>query len=345
MSKKKFKYTKRSSAANKKRADQKGGKYANIFREELETFSTSDENRIRIFPAGWDEADHYGIDVYVHYGVGPENQQFLCRKEMGQGDCPVCSERMAVLSSDPEYAGKLKAMHRVAAWLLDRNDRKTGPKLWAMPWTVDRDISKLSINKENGELLPIDHPDEGYDVLFDMDGPKGGMKKYVGMEIARKSSPISKNDDRQEEWLQFITDNPVVDCLNFYSEQHIEACFGAAAPDDDDEDERVSRKSRGSSSKAKGRDDDDDDDGDDDEDEEDERASRSKKKKGAGRSKLSGKKKKRRDKDDEDDEDERPARSKKSGKKKRHRDEEEDDDDGIPFDEDDDDDMDLDDLD
>ena len=127
--KKKFKYTKRSADSNKKRSQQRGNKFASIFKPDLTTFSTSDDNRIRIFPAGWEGADHYGIDMYVHYGVGPENQHFLCRKEMNMGTCPVCEERQTVLASDPDYAGKLKATHRVGVWVLDRNDRKAGPKL------------------------------------------------------------------------------------------------------------------------------------------------------------------------------------------------------------------------
>ena len=234
--KRKFTYKARSAESNKRRADQKGNKFASIFKENLQTFSTQDDNRIRIFPAGWDEAEHYGIDIYVHYGIGPDNQQFLCRKEMGKGSCPICEERQSNLASDPDYAFKLKATHRVAIWLLDRNDRKAGPKLWAMPWTVDRDVSQLAQDEDNGEVLPIDHPDDGYDVLFSMEGPKGGMKKYIGLKISRKPCAISKKESRQEEWLDFITENQVLDCLNYYSEEHITGCFGASIPDDDEED-------------------------------------------------------------------------------------------------------------
>ena len=330
MSKRKFKYTQRSPEANKKRSSQRGNKFASIFKPDLATFSTADDNRIRIFPAGWEGADHYGIDMFVHYSVGPDNQQFLCRKEMNMGRCPVCEERLSVLASDPDYAQKLKATHRVGVWVLDRNDRKAGPKLWAMPWTVDRDIAQLAQDEDSGEVLPLDHPDEGYDILFSMDGPKGGMKKYTGLKITRKSSPISKNEERQEEWLEFITENPVTDCLNFYSEEHIEGVFAAAGTDDDEDDKRVSRKSK-TASKSKGRDKDEDEDEDEeDEDEEDERASR----KSKGRSKLKGKSKRDEDEEDED-EDEKPAKSKKSGKKKRQRDEDEEEEEDSPFDDDD----------
>jgi len=319
--KRKFTYKARSAESNKRRADQKGNKFASIFKENLQTFSTQDDNRIRIFPAGWDEAEHYGIDIYVHYGIGPDNQQFLCRKEMGKGSCPICEERQSNLASDPDYAFKLKATHRVAIWLLDRNDRKAGPKLWAMPWTVDRDVSQLAQDEDNGEVLPIDHPDDGYDVLFSMEGPKGGMKKYIGLKISRKPCAISKKESRQEEWLDFITENQVLDCLNYYSEEHITGCFGASIPDDDEEeDPRASRSKRKSSKKPKDRDDEDeqgedeqDEDeedeipfDDEDEDEEEERSSR-KKSKNKGkkkRTKIDKKKKKKPDPDEEDDDDE-----------------------------------------
>lgn len=178
-------------------------------------------NIIRIMPPTWQDADHFGLDIYVHYEVGPDNPSYLCLEKMKGEPCPICEERArATKDNDSEYADKLKPAKRVLVYLIDRDNERDGPKIWSMPWTIDRDLCKLVVDRRSGEVLPIDDPEKGYDIEFDRTG-KGTHTKYVGLAIARRESDIGK-----PEWLDFVVDNPLPDQLQFYDYDHIAKQFG-----------------------------------------------------------------------------------------------------------------------
>jgi len=242
----KFKYRESSGETVKKRAAQKGGQWDSLFIDELPAFRTSDgRNRIRILPRTWDDGNHYAYDVNVHYQVGADNQSYLCLKDIGK-ECCICDEREQTITEDVEYAKSLRPVRRCVVWVIDRNNPKEGPMLWAMPWTVDRDISQIAIDEETNEILKVEHPKKGFDVMFTLEGPKGGVKKYTGLKITRNELPISKSTKRMVQWLNFIEEHPVPDCLFYREEEYIASVFGSSAkPADTDgnDKDRVSRSS------------------------------------------------------------------------------------------------------
>lgn len=217
------------------------------------------DNRVRIMPPTWEGAKHYGLDVWVHYGVGPDRQSYLClRKHGAEGErCPICDERDEVRGdndADEKYVKELEAKRRVLVYLVDRDDERSGEQAWFMPQSLDKDIVKISIDKDTREVLPIDHPEDGYDVTFEKSG-KGVNTKYDGVAIARRSSPLGKR-----QWLENAMDNPLPDQLKVFDGEHIAKVFGARGPqrdsrdrgrdrDDDrgrDRDDRGGRDDRGS---------------------------------------------------------------------------------------------------
>ena len=135
-----------------------------------------------------------------------------------------------------------------------------------MPWTMDRDFSIQSRDKSSGEIYYVDDPEEGYDFHFTREG--SGMKtRYVGFQIARRDTPLSKDEENAEEWLDYIAKNPLTECLNYYEIEHIEAAFaGAKKADDDDDDDEEEEEAPRTRRSRKGREEVDDDE-DDDEDE------------------------------------------------------------------------------
>ena len=73
-----------------KRARQSGGLKDWFIPEEIKTFTPKEGgkgNIIRILPPAWDDADHYGYDIYAHFGVGGENSAYLCLKKMKNEKC------------------------------------------------------------------------------------------------------------------------------------------------------------------------------------------------------------------------------------------------------------------
>ena len=218
-----FKYHKPSAEDVKKRAEQSGSDFDSIFKDTVKVFKVNDgDNLIRVLPATWEDPKHFGLDIFVHYGIGPDRQSYLCLKEMnhGDGECPICEERAeAVKNGEDDYAKELKPSKRVLVYLVDRDAEKEGVQAWAAPWTVDRDINSLIVDKRSGEVMCIDDPDNGYDVSFSKQG-KQMTTKYIGMQIARRESDLG-NDD----WLQFAVDNPLPEQLKFFDYDYIKEVF------------------------------------------------------------------------------------------------------------------------
>ena len=240
-----FAYKARSKEQVKKRADQKGGDFDSLLKRDIPNFTPKEgDYTLRILPPTWEDADHYGYDVYVNYGIGPDDQAYLSLSKMYHERDPIDEERRkAEASGNNEYSKELTPTKRVAIWVIDRDKEEEGPKLWTMPWTVDRDVTNLCIDKRSGEVLQIDHPEEGFDVEFTRTGT-GLRTKYIGLQIARRPSPLSDDENQMEEWLNFVLDHPIPDCFEKYDYDHIAEVFhGSKAPsvdaDEDDEDDEV----------------------------------------------------------------------------------------------------------
>jgi len=184
-----FKYNPRSEDLKKRRQENTGYEAKDSFIKEGFTswFKPRDkENRIRIMPPTWDDNQHYGLDIYVHYNIGPKKAAYLCPKKMGTSDwCPICDEvDMLKKEGKTKEADALKWKYRVLMWIIDRKainsdtKKNEGPKLWSMPWTIDRNIMLQAEDEDTGEVANIDDPDDGYDVIFQ----KIGEKKKLNMK-------------------------------------------------------------------------------------------------------------------------------------------------------------------
>lgn len=220
-----FKYKIRSKEQVRKRAEQKGGSFDSYLRDGLNAFTAKEgDHRVRVLPPTWDEADHYGYDLWCHYNVGMDKQSYLCLEKHGRGECPVCAERRRAEKDDPDYAKALAPSRRVLVWIINRDDEASGPLLYGMPWTLDRDIAAVCIDKRTGEHLLIDHPTKGFDIDFQRTGSQL-QTKYIGIKVARTSTPIHPDQKKMKEWLDFVTENPVPDCLRFYESEYIQRIF------------------------------------------------------------------------------------------------------------------------
>lgn len=209
----------------KKRASMGANDFDKIVKDTVKMWKPNDgDNRIRLLPPTWAKAKHYGYDVFVHYGVGPDRQSYLDLQKMRGEPDPITEEReRARRERDPDekYVKDLDSKRRVGVYLIDRDNEREGVQFWAMPWTVDRDITTVSVDRESGGVLPIDDPIDGYDILFTKKGQKD-RTEYTGIQVARRSSALGK-----EEWLDFAVDNPIPDQLLFFPYDHIAKAFGA----------------------------------------------------------------------------------------------------------------------
>lgn len=217
-----FEYQKRDAVAMKKRSEQSANDFDKIFIDEVKVFKVNDGNNfIRFAPPTWKNPEHFGLDIYVHYGIGPDNQTYLCLHKMKGEPCPICEEaKRAADDNDDEYAKKLKPNKRVLVYLIDRDNEKEGLQAWSMPWTVDRDICKVSVDRRTGETLELDNPDDGYDIEFEKKGQKQ-KTEYLGIAVARRSSELGN-----DKWLEQALEQPLDTILVYHDYDYIQNIFG-----------------------------------------------------------------------------------------------------------------------
>lgn len=235
-----FVYRTRSTEDNDERSRQAGGNFISYLKSEYRIFQpVRGENCIRIMPASnrW-QTKWYGLDVWVHYGVGLDRGSVICLwkgvPKLGRtGErCPICYEQQRAKSAgDEALARELRPVQRVVLFLLDRKDESKGVLIWGMPTTLDQMILKATRSRENGTYKEVDSPEKGFDVYFDVGGGDGILRKYEAVALAAGPSRVSPK------WVDFVDDNPIPDCLVFRSYEEVKKLFDGMA-DADDEDER-----------------------------------------------------------------------------------------------------------
>lgn len=232
----KFQYQSRDKSKIDERANQTGSNRENFIVPGFKLFKIQKDNKVRILPPTWNDPSHYGFDVWVHYNVG-NGSSYACPKLMGKSKfCPICDEvENLKREGKTKEAGELSAKKRVLVWVIDRNNESDGPKFWPMPWTLDREIVKQAVDDELKGYLLVDKPDDGYDIIFSKEGEKD-RTEYVGVKVARKSSPISFKESEVEEWLDFIVDHPVPSIIKYVDVKELSDIFNGITPAEEEDD-------------------------------------------------------------------------------------------------------------
>lgn len=238
-----FRYQKRTKDDLKERANMKGGNFDTYIKPKFKQWKPKEgKNLIRILPPSWDDARHYGLDIFVNFNIGADNQSYLSLSKHEKGNDPLAeARREAQKEGDKDLAKALNPSQRILYWIIDRNDEDEGPILWAAPFTFDKSLSNLCIDEDTKEVIFIDDPAKGRDVRFYREG--SGLKTTYDPSKMKvlNPSPIHDDEGLENEWLDFIADNPLPEVLNFYDYDHIQATFNGQAGNRDDDDKPVTR--------------------------------------------------------------------------------------------------------
>lgn len=230
-----------------------GGNYDSIFKPDYPVFKPKEgENSVRILPPSWlkfdkkgqvieDEAyekwgGHWDLRVFVHFGIGADEATYICNAKMNDEPCAPCDARRD--AEDDDERKQFRWSERSVCWVIDRADEKAGPQVWGMPASLSRDIYGRSVDKKTGAMIYIDDPEEGYDIDFIREGTDV-KTKYTGVDVARKASPISSNEKQQDRWLDYITEHPLPDVLNFFEPEYIEKVLLGKVDKSKNEEEEV----------------------------------------------------------------------------------------------------------
>lgn len=228
---------KRSVESVVRKSKQSGGAYDSYLLPDIQMFKVKEgESTVRIMPPSWDEksdakwGDGWDIQVFLHYGVGPDNATYLCLDKMSGETCPICEARRK--STDEDERDALRSAARFLCWAIDRDNEKAGPQVWSMPTTVFREINLRSVDKKHNTPIPVDDPENGYDIIFSREG-SNKKTKYSAFEIDRDPTPLADDEKLQDRWLNYISEHPLPECLQIYDAKHIEGVlFGRAAGTD-----------------------------------------------------------------------------------------------------------------
>ena len=204
----KFVYKPRSPADIDRLANQKGAnEFESFVKNTFNMYSPKDgDNSIRILPTEGEQ--DFGINIWVHYQVGPTKASVLCPARHFKSSCVICEDAIrAERKGDKELAKDLTPTRRVLIWMIDKRDEDKGPLWWAMPWTVGRDIHKIEKDREDPTVYHyVDDPVNGYNVYFDRIKKSANNPRdvdYIGYQLA--SRPTSVDD----KILDFVHDNPL----------------------------------------------------------------------------------------------------------------------------------------
>ena len=225
--KRSFRYQERPKESVRERANMKGGDFDVIIQPKYKVYSMRDgKNILRILPPTWDEAKHYGYDLYINYNIGVDNQKYLSLSKMkGEKDPIAEAKREAERDGDKKLAKELSPRQRIAMWVIDRQDEDEGPQIWMAPFTLDKAIANLSFDEDTKEVVFIDDPENGCDVRFYKEGV-GLNTDYDASKIRiMKPSPLCQDEGLQNEWLEFVQAHPIPECLQFYDYDHIATAF------------------------------------------------------------------------------------------------------------------------
>jgi hypothetical protein len=220
-----FKYQERDLSQVKKRAERQLGRFDSPFKSDVTMFKARvGDNAVRILPPTWDNHDHFGLTVFMHEYVGSEESTYLCLKKMGVSKrCPCCDAADEMKrDGDADEAKATQWREKVLYWILDReSDDPDSPIVWSVSTRMDQDITTRTMDKRTDKVIHIDHPDDGYDLLFTRVG-QGLKTRYQGVQFDRQSSPIHEKQKVQDEILLFIEENPLPSILHYYDEEYLE---------------------------------------------------------------------------------------------------------------------------
>jgi hypothetical protein len=220
-----FQYQRRDPIQHTQRLEKAGGSITDPYlKSDIQLWSPKvGLNVVRLVPPTWPDPQHYGFDLWLHYNVGPEKGVYACLKRMQNQPCCICEEiaeaEKSQSEADKKYASELKAGKRVMSYIVDRNEEKKGVQAWSMPWTMDRDILAISMDRRTKEVYAIDDPNSGFDVEFERKGT-GLNTEYIGIALARRESTLG-----DPKWLDFAVSRPLPDQIVQYDYEHIKKVF------------------------------------------------------------------------------------------------------------------------
>ncbi len=127
----KFGYVRRTPEQLKSVMSRRGGGFDSWVKRDYPRYKMRPgKNRVRFIQPTWENADHFALEVFLNYEVGPDKQTYLSLSKMGRGKDPLDEARRdAIRTGDQGLAKQLNPGRRWLAWVIDRFDVNSEAKL------------------------------------------------------------------------------------------------------------------------------------------------------------------------------------------------------------------------
>jgi hypothetical protein len=164
---------------------------------------------------------YFGLKIFVHYNIGPNNDAYLCKKMMKGEKCPLCERREQLKAVEAEES-LVKALScfppRYLFWVVNMKTPETegeGVQLYDAPQTINDEILGLSRNKRTHEMLDISDPDKGKVLVFERKGLKALNTEYKAFSLEDREPLPDKwlIEHELEEVLHYATDEEMLASL------------------------------------------------------------------------------------------------------------------------------------
>lgn len=144
-------------------------------------------------PNGLEENDGtHKVEVFAHYGIGVNENSYVCPQLTIGKPCPICEYRNAMKKEDnyDEDAFKaLNAKRRVIYQVCVFDTPKTeaaGVMYWDASFHLaEKNIVALAKNNRTGEFIPFADPDKGKTIEFTREG-KGITTDYTALKFTER---------------------------------------------------------------------------------------------------------------------------------------------------------------
>jgi len=180
----------------------------------------------------------YVLDIWVHDGIGANEDQFVCLSRNYNQRCPICERQKQLKNEgyewdDPQVKAlepRRRTLYNVLCYDNEREEAK-GVQVWVVShWNFERHVSELAkATPRGGGCIMFSHPDQGKSIAFRREGKKMTDTKYVGHRFVDRNYIIPNEILEQTHCLEDLINIPDYKTVYeaFYGRTYIE---GEAAP-------------------------------------------------------------------------------------------------------------------
>lgn len=245
----------RTEESYKNRED--SGKYGGIFKKELEISEWrcgKGEHAIDTIPYIVGEGNpnpnikagdfNYVLDLWVHSGVGVNEDMYICPARTYKERCPICEEQKRLRDEDvPEET--IKSLNPVRRCIYNivcydtADEEAKGVQVWMVAhFFMEKHLSKLARQPRGGGYVAFSHPDVGKLIMFDRTGVGASNTAYDGHRLVDRNYVISDEILDAAYCLEDIIHKPTYEEIHqaFWGKDVVEATedLGVAPADEED---------------------------------------------------------------------------------------------------------------